>query len=318
MYWAPCLNPQQDDPNGTVARCPATPLTNTFSTFPAGSVPIQSAQPRTTAPFASMNVLNNTLILGGAAANTALSLTFDSTFGGFLSPNSASGTPATLAAAVAGVNYTPPSEYKNNTLQGPFVTSDINGEDLATGAVAPTLTPFTYTLTAGPQPPAQTFACNSSFSTGTSSCAQSSVEVRALSSFSRSSGGQPASVFSILTATCATGGCHDDPGATTPNKWKVVNSTTTPDSLGTFNSICNSTSPASTAATSCATPATAAVPAMSTPQNIIVPGDPDRSLFYTAACLGKGNTPAMPNQFPPSDARCQIIYQWILEGAAND
>jgi hypothetical protein len=264
-----------------------------------------------------LNVLNNTLILGGAPANTPLSLTFDATFGGFLSPSSVSGSPSTLPAAVAGIGYTPPSEFKNNTLQGPFVTSDINGKDLATGTVAPTLTSFTYTLTAGPQPPAQTFNCNSSFSTGASSCTQSSVEIRALSSFNRATGGQPQSVFSILTATCATSGCHDDAGPATPNSWKVVNSSTTPDGLGTYNSICNSTSPASTATTSCATPATAAVPAMSTPQNIIIPGDPDRSLFYTAACLGKGNA-GMANQFPPSDARCQIIYQWILEGAAND
>jgi hypothetical protein len=317
MYWAPCLNPQQFDPSGSVARCPATPLTNTFSTFPAGSVAIQSAQPRTTPPFASLNVLNSTLILGGAPANTPLALTFDATFGGFLAPSSVSGTPVSLPAAVAGIGYTPPSEFKNNTLQGPFVTSDINGRDLATGAVAPALTSFTYTLTAGPQPPTQTFNCNSSFSAGASSCSQSTVEIRALSSFDRAAGGQPQSVFAILTATCATGGCHDDAGAATPNSWKVVNSSTTPDALGTYNSICNSTSPASTASTSCATPATATVPAMSPPQNIVIPGDPDRSLFYTAACLGKGNA-GMPNQFPPTDARCQIIYQWILEGAAND
>jgi mono/diheme cytochrome c family protein len=326
MYWAPCLNPQADDSAETILRCPTPALTNTLTSFPAGGIPIQSPHPKAaippataSAPTASMATLGNSMVL--TSDTTPLTLSFDSTFATSLTGLPVSAPANNLLAALSSVKYKPSSWYANSTAQSPFVTSDIHGKDLATGTVAPTLIPFSYMLAAAPTP---TVACGANFSVGSSTC-QGTVEIRALTSFSRSGTGEAQAVFAIFQgpagistqSSCNTGGCHKD--QTLNTSWTLASQTPggTPDKQRTYNSICNTDQPPDTVTTRCNTPATAKVPSGSTARSIVVPGDPDNSLLYTAACLGKGNA-SMPRTFNATDAQCQIIYQWILEGASNN
>jgi len=48
----------------------------------------------------------------------------------------------------------------------------------------------------------------------------------------------------------------------------------------------------------------------------ITPGAPSASTFYTAACVSGFST--MARVFQPNSPQCHILYQWVLEGAANN
>ncbi|MDB6104163.1 MAG: hypothetical protein JWO52_4162, partial [Gammaproteobacteria bacterium] len=314
LYWAPCMNPQTLDPNGSTPRCTTPATVMSLLHVPANAAPIQTQHPKVlktpaspsvpTAPATALlgTLLNTKMVVVGAGTST-LTVTIGSTDTTFL--NSLTGISATglsapgnaLAAAVGQIIYEPPSRYGNHPFLDtrPYVTSDINGNALAS---PPTPIPFTYTLSLGA---GGTQACNVDFGAGSSTCPANSVDIRALVSFNRpQTGVTNTKVFEVLTSSC--GGCHNSP---TSNSWEVAT-----DAPGTYTSICGGT-------VTCDAPP----PAITDPNaKIVVRGDPDNSPFYTAACLGTDTLMNAVNTTPLSvtSVECQTIYQWILEGAPND
>jgi hypothetical protein len=237
------------------------------------------------------------LIVAGAPQGVQLNVTFDAGLVPSLTPPSVSGLGAgtgagSLFAAVNGLAYTPLSRYPSGTSNGPFVTSDINGNDLQHPTQIATLQPFSYTLAAGAGAGG---SCNTNFPGGSSSCPLT-VDIRALTSYSRPAANGQSPVYGILNASCGGSSCHNPTTGT--NVWTLD----TASAQNTYTDVCG-------ASQNCTTPKAGATSA------IIVPGRPDMSTFYQAPCFG---VTGMLPVFGPGDTRCKIIYQWILEGAPND
>jgi cytochrome c5 len=116
------------------------------------------------------------------------------------------------------------------------------------------------------------------------------VKVQAVASYSQAASPTQESVYAVMTETgsCANGGCHQLGNAGTGATWFVTGSGTAGYLDDTFTSA----------------------------RTNIVPGSPDTSLFYTAACQTGFGT--MVRAFAPGSAQCHILYQWILEGAPKD
>jgi mono/diheme cytochrome c family protein len=297
LYWAPCLNPYIDDPTNHATTCHDSTQLAPF-VKPAGApAPIVSQNPTTTAPSALLGALNSNLIVAGAPQGVQLNVTFDAGLVPSLTPPSVSGLGAgtgagSLFAAVNGLAYTPLSRYPSGTSNGPFVTSDINGNDLQHPTQIATLQPFSYTLAAGAGAGG---SCNTNFPGGSSSCPLT-VDIRALTSYSRPAANGQSPVYGILNASCGGSSCHNPTTGT--NVWTLD----TASAQNTYTDVCG-------ASQNCTTPKAGATSA------IIVPGRPDMSTFYQAPCFG---VTGMLPVFGPGDTRCKIIYQWILEGAPND
>lgn len=154
---------------------------------------------------------------------------------------------------------------------------DLNGANCSAG------TTFTDTLSYG----------------ASSKSAMVTVNVRALTSFNSASNSQPSlsSIYQIMQtpgqsgttnagSSCASGSCHGSGGAGAvfwtfvPNpSGKTTGASTTYSNISTLYTV----------------------------------GDPLHSELYTAPCQGSDTT--MGNSFKETSTECQIIYQWILEGA---
>jgi hypothetical protein len=303
MYWAPCLDSYIDDPTNHATTCHNSAQFGPFVP-PGAAAPILSQNPTTTAPSALLGALNSKLIVAGAPQGVQLTVTFDAGLASSLTPSSVSGIGAgtgagSLFAAVSSLAYTPLSRYPSGTSNGPFVTSDINGNDLQHPAQVATLQPFNYTLSAGAGMGGN---CNTNFPGGSSSCPLT-VDIRALTSYNRAAANGQSSVYSILNASCgAASGCHTPSGGNTTsgNTWTLDLAS----AQNTYADICG-------ASQNCTAPKVGTRSGTA----IIVPGRPDMSTFYEAACFGLGT---MGFRYHPGDTQCQIIYQWILEGAPND
>jgi hypothetical protein len=321
MYWAPCLDSYIDDVTNHATHChnPGN-LGSAFSGQLSGNYQLILGQnPSTSAPpGASMSHLYDAMTLGGAGNALQVSIVPPSmtAFGGMALPLQDSA--VNLQSDLAQVLLVPASAYTNYSGQSlPFVTSDINGLSLTDGASAAALPALSYTLTAVGTGNGTT-ACNGNFSAGSSTCANGTLNIQALTSFTRSTASQTQPIFGTpakngnpavtgIMASCSGSTCHSGTG----NVWTYVPG----DSQTTYNNICNSGSGAGTTH-NCANPVKDA-----SNNAIIVPGAPESSIFYTAACTtGFGTGPSrMITAFPsPAATQCQIIYQWILEGAAND
>jgi len=121
----------------------------------------------------------------------------------------------------------------------------------------------------------------------TSTQLQAPVQVQALASYNQTaSGSSQPSVFGILTqsGSCASAGCHLSTNHSGLVNWLV----TTADAGATYTSA----------------------------KTNITSGSPSASSFYTAACISGFNT--MARVFNPNSPQCHILYQWVLEGAANN
>jgi hypothetical protein len=251
-YWSPSAFNSANFSSGTIA-------------IPASAVAIDSA------PAMALGGLQSALTLN-VPSSAAVTLAFGalSSGTGSLSANPLSGTSASLLSQVGALTYAPPSG---------FVTCDLNGHDLATGATAcSSLVSFTDTLS------------SSGYADSNSSV---SIDVQALTSFSRTDNSAPSqqTVYSILSTpglggnTCSNSSCHAS-GGSGSGFW-----TYSADPNATYTSIQGS--------------------------GLILSGNPGSSLFYTAPCEG-ALAPTMPQVFDPTSAQCQILFQWILEGAPND
>jgi len=200
---------------------------------------------------------------------------------------------------VNGLVYTPLSRYPSGTSNGPFVTSDINGHDLQNPNLNATLQPFSYTLSAGAGAGG---ACNTNFPGGSSSCPLT-ADIRALTSYNRPAGNGQSSIYSIVKVSCGgTSGCHtpSSGNTTSGNTWTLD----VASAQNTYADVCGD-------AQNCIAPKVG----NTSHSAIIVPGRPDMSTFYEAPCFG---VTGMAAAFGPGSPQCQIIYQWILEGAPND
>lgn len=121
----------------------------------------------------------------------------------------------------------------------------------------------------------------------TSTPKQAPIEIQALASYNQTaSGSSQPSVFGILNqgGSCASSGCHLSTSHSALVNWLV----TTGDASATYTSA----------------------------KTNITPGSPSASTFYTAACISGFNT--MARVFNPNSPQCHILYQWVLEGAANN
>jgi hypothetical protein len=271
---------------------------------PGAAAPILSQSPTTTAPTALLGALNSKLIVAGAPQGVQLTVTFDATLALSLTPSSVSGTATgtgagSLFAAVNSLAYKPLSRYPSGTSNGPFVTSDIGGNDLQNPTQIATLQPFSYTLSAGAGAGGN---CNTNFPGGSSSCPLT-VDIRALTSYNRAAPNGQSPVYSILKTSCgAASGCHTPSGGSTTsgNTWTLD----VASAQNTYADVCG-------ASQNCTAPKVGNTSGSA----IIVPGRPDMSSFYGAACFG---VTGMTARFGPGTTQCQIIYQWILEGASND
>jgi hypothetical protein len=206
-----------------------------------------------------------------------------------LSANPLQGTPATIQSQVASLNYAP--------LPG-CVTLDVTKAAVTscTGRVS-----ISDSLTASsvPTPPAA----------GTIH-----IDVQALASFGKTSSSAPTSVFGIISSTCSGAACHSA-GGTGSTFWSYTpavpgdQAATTAAIAATFASIqCGSKNPPNTGTCQ---------------HDLISAPTPASSDFYTAVC-GTAAPPLVATMSSvsfygqPTSPQCQIIYQWILEGAPND
>ena len=230
-----------------------------------------------TGPAMSLSELQSDLTLN-VPSSAAVTLAFGPlpSGTGSLSANALSGDPSSLLSQVGSLTYAPPSG---------FVTCDVNGNDLATGTgTCTSAVSSTDTLS------------SSGFS---SSSATVSVDVQALTSFSRTDQRAPSQldVYSGVLATCDNSGCHAGGGGGGTAIWSYDSGSNT----NTYNSILSAVGSGST--------------------SIIVPGSPDSSQFYLAPCTSTDTAAqglGMYQVFASSSSECQILFQWILEGAPND
>jgi hypothetical protein len=117
------------------------------------------------------------------------------------------------------------------------------------------------------------------------------VNIQALTSFSTSSHAAPSqqSIYAIMSQpgltgqSCSNGSCHASGGAGAGNWTYAPN-----DAATTYSNIQGA--------------------------GLLSPGNPNGAL-YNAPCTGFG---AMPQIFTPASSQCQILYQWLLEGAKNN
>ena len=121
------------------------------------------------------------------------------------------------------------------------------------------------------------------------------VNIQALASFSQTSNATPSqpSVFAVLNTaptaagndgkTCGSASCH---ASGSGNVWDYSANAST-----TYTNVINA--------------------------GLVTPGDPSSSLFYTTPCIN-GVPPTMHKEFDETSQQCQVIYQWILEGGANN
>ena len=124
--------------------------------------------------------------------------------------------------------------------------------------------------------------------------ATTTINIQALTSFSKSSNAKPGqqSIYAILSQpgstnqSCANSGCHLKGGGGGTSVWSY----TTGDPAATYTSILNAL--------------------------VLSAGDPANSAFYTAPCIN--GAIGMPIVFAETTTQCQILYQWILEGAQNN
>ncbi|HEV2443194.1 MAG TPA: hypothetical protein VGT07_11780 [Steroidobacteraceae bacterium] len=214
--------------------------------------------------------------------NVPSSLTVNLAFGalasgtGSLSSSSLSGNPSSLDSQIGTLTYAPPSA---------FVTCDLNGDDLSTGTGTCTNSvSFTDTLSA------------SGYANSGSTV---SIDVQALTSFSRSDHRAPSqlNIYSGVLATCNSSGCHASGGGGGTAIWSYDSGS----EGNTYTSIIDAVGSGST--------------------NVVVPGSPNASQFYLAPCTSTDTAAqglGMYQVFTTNSAQCQILFQWILEGAPND
>jgi hypothetical protein len=229
---------------------------------------------------ASLSTLTSSLVLDvPSTADVTLKLTSLST--GTLSSTQLNGTsPSNLLSLVSGLTYTPGAHCVNLDANGNALSAAVNG-----CTTVPSFQDTLSSTTVSPTPAAGTVTVN----------------LQALASYNGAPSRAPAqkSVYSMLTEngtvagttseSCATSGCHTGAGNGTALYWTYTAS----DPATTYTSIMSQ----------------------------VVPGSPTTSPFYTAPCLpgaAGGRTGVMVQMFDPGSAECQIIYQWILEGAPRD
>ncbi|HUI60563.1 MAG TPA: hypothetical protein VLX90_10085, partial [Steroidobacteraceae bacterium] len=248
-----------------------------------GGLPITStAVPPSSgsAPYkVSLSSLQNSLTLN-VPSSADVKLTLANLTTGSLSSLVLSGSsPANLLSQVANLTYTPPAGC---------VTADITGAALSGDCPAATIT-FTDQL-------------SSTTVTPTPAAGTVKLTIQALTSFSQTSTGAPAqpSIYAILSTsptatgndgkTCSASGCH---AVGSGHVWEYTPSSTAGYINTTYNSLIS----------------------------LVSPGDPQGSLFYTVPCRDGSGLPApnnMAKEFDETSQQCQVIYQWIMEGAPND
>lgn len=257
-YWSPSAFNASNSTSGTIA-------------IPAAALAIN------TGPAMALGGLQSDLNLN-VPSSTTVTLTFGAlpSGTGSLSANPLSGSPSSLLSQVGTLSYIPPSG---------FVTCDVNGDDLATGAGTCTnAVSFNDTLSA---------------SGYTDSSAKVKIDVQALTSFSRSDAGAPSqpNIYSGVLATCNSSGCHQSGGGGGAAIWSYDSGSVS----NTYNSIISAVGSGST--------------------NIVIPGSPGSSQLYLAPCTSTDTAAqglGMSQVFVPNSSECQILFQWILEGAPND
>ena len=228
-------------------------------------------------PAMALGGLQNDLTLN-VPGSTTVTLAFGAlpSGTGSLSANPLSGNPSSLGGQVASLTYGPPSG---------FVTCDVNGKDLATGgSTCSSSVSFTDTLSA------------SGYATSNSTV---SIDVQALTSFSRSDQRAPSQldIYSGVLASCNSAGCHASGQGGGTAIWSYYSGSES----NTYNSIINAIGSGST--------------------NIVIPGSPGSSQLYLAPCTSTDTAAqglGMSQVFLPNSSACQVLFQWILEGAPND
>jgi hypothetical protein len=162
------------------------------------------------------------------------------------------------------------------------IMCDVNGKSIANINNACSGDPFTYYATVG----------GNNLNTATIT-----MQVLATASFWQSTSGATNGIFGMLGGTqCAS--CHDPSSGATEvaatDEWEYTSSgTLASDSLATYNSLSAAGAPTK-----------------------IVPGDPSSSALYTNPCQGTnshGSNGTAAQQL--TAAQCNILKQWILEGA---
>jgi hypothetical protein len=227
---------------------------------PAPAMPISSLS----SPSLSVASLNNVLNLDAPSFDLA----FTNLSGGSLQVSGnlitdLTGTAAQITSQVSSLLFVPSSVTPN---------CDLNGN---CGAAAASFNDtLTYAGTTKPNPAAIT-----------------TVNIRALTSFSRSSNAAPGqlSMYGVMSQpgstsqSCSNGSCHASGGAGA-GAWTYV-----PNDAATTHTEISS---------------------------YVSAGDPAGSMAYIAPCVSGFGT--MPQIFAASSTECQIIYQWILEGGQNN
>jgi predicted CxxxxCH...CXXCH cytochrome family protein len=281
-YWDPALDPI--DPN----------LLSISG--PAGAIPIKtSPNPCPRSYCASLSTLGPLTL--NVPSNDTVTMSFNSISGtplppATLSANPLQGTPATIQTQVANLNYAPqPGCVTRDVAKAP-VTS-------CTGTVSISDS-LTASSVATPPPPGRI-----------------NIDVQALAGFSKTSPSAPTSVFGMIASTCSGSSCHSAGGTGAGVTFWTYTPPAVPGDqtaiaaaiAATYSSIqCGSKNPPSTGACQ---------------NDLISSPTPANSHFYTALCgsgsqLSSGMSGLIGIYGTPTSPQCQLIYQWILEGALND
>jgi hypothetical protein len=232
--------------------------TGTIFVPPAPAVPILSLSP----PSLSVASLNGSLNLDAPS----FVLAFTNISGGSLQVSGnpitdLTGTPAQITSQVNSLLFQPDAVTAN---------CDLNAN---CGAAAAAFNDdLTFAGTTKPSPPATT-----------------TINIRALTSFSKSSNAKPGqqSIYAIMSQAGLTSqscqNCHASGGDGAGNWTYVPN-----DAATTYSNIQGA--------------------------GLLSPGNPNGPM-WSAPCTGFGS---MPQIFTPGSTQCQIIYQWLQEGAQNN
>jgi hypothetical protein len=260
---------------------PIDPTSLSISTPPGGIAINAAATPCPRTNCASLSTLRTDLTLN-VPASEVVTLTFDSVPAGALPANTLSANPLQGTPT----NLLSQVMALNYAPKPGCVTLDVMSAAVTSATCTGTLAlSDSVTSNSAPNNP----------------LGHVNIDVQALASFGKHSTAAPMSVFDIVGNSCAGSSCHS-PSGTGTTVW-----TYTPgDGAATYSSI------------QCGTKVTGVCQ-----NDLISAPDATNSRFYNSVC-GTTTPPlvATMNTVPfyghPTSQQCQIIYQWILEGALND
>ncbi|MEO7207621.1 MAG: hypothetical protein ABI356_04960 [Steroidobacteraceae bacterium] len=294
-----------NDPQGTITFTVTDTLQAVNQTL--NLWPLSGVQPPGS-PSASYNILFSTLasndVIQPTGAQVSLVLVAGTTsLGGTIGPAS---------LGPASVSSTTPFTYTAKVLPNgqPFLTCDINGNDINTASAPCTYDTFAYYL------------LSADGTTKSATNATVSLNTQATASFSRATNNAN-NVYAILSSNCA--GCHNsglaassgDPGY----YWQVTSPPMNPTAAqiaaavdATYASITGSNSAGSTGCNDW----TRCQNVEATQMSSSVGFTQQASLYYNVCVAPPPANNHYSNNFNLGGAGCPALSQWILEGGHND